>query len=234
MKKTLIKIDEDLCIGCGACVSDCHGGALQIIDGKARLTNENFCDGLGACIGSCPVGALTLEEREIEPSNKSKNEEKEHSVATHHHHACPSAKEMSFNRPEEFHDPINFSHLRQWPIQLQLLNPEASFLKDANLVLAADCTAFAFGDFHNRFMKNSVIAIACPKLDKVQEMYVEKLTVMIDNSLINTLTVIVMEVPCCKGLLHLALQAQSNAKRKIPVKKVVIGINGDILNEEWV
>jgi len=197
MKRTVIKIDENRCTGCGACVKGCHGGALQIVNGKARITNETYCDGLGACIGECPVGAITLEEREAEPYNKLTN-----------------------------HNSI--TQLHQFPIQLRLVNPNAPFLKNSDLVLAADCTAFVYSDFHNRFMKNNSIVIACPKLDSSIELYIEKLTAMIDNSSINTLTVILMEVPCCGGLFQIAQQAQANAKRKIPIKKVIIGVNGEL------
>jgi len=184
MKRTVIKIDENLCTGCGACVQGCHGGALQIIDGKARIINEMYCDGLGACIGVCPVGALTLEERETEVS--------------------------------------------QFPIQLRLVNPNAPFLKNSDLVLAADCTAFVYSNFHHQFLKNSSIVIACPKLDNMAELYVEKLTTMTDHSSIKSLTVILMEVPCCGGLWRIAQRAQADAKRKIEVMKVVIGVNGEL------
>jgi len=229
MKRTIIKIDENLCNGCGICVKGCHEGALQIIDGKARIVNDMYCDGLGACIGECPIGAITLEERETEPYN-------EQAVMEKKSHTCPSIKEMSFAPMTEQNQANTtiFSQLSQWPLQLHLLNPYSPFLKNTNMVLAADCTAFAYGDFHNRFMKNNSITIACPKLDNSKEVYVEKLTAMIDNSSINTLTVIMMEVPCCGGLLQIAQQALANAKRKIPIKKVVIGIKGNIQNEEWI
>ncbi len=285
MKRTIIKIDENLCNGCGVCVEGCHEGALQIIDGKARMISDLFCDGLGACIGECPVGAIELEEREAEPYDEyavmekiaPKGEEtilahllhlknhnemefvkqglnylKEHNItidmqkltggntasAQGASGGCPGAREMSFapqNQNEDRETGCNtFSQLRQWPVQLHLLSTEASYLKNADLVLAADCTAFAYGDFHNRFMKNNILAIACPKLDSSKEVYVEKLTAMIDNAHINTLTVIMMEVPCCGGLLQLAQQAQANAKRKIPIKKIIIGIKGNLLSEEWI
>ena len=217
MKRTVIKIDENRCIGCGTCVKGCHGGALQIIDGKARIINEMYCDGLGACIGECPVGAITLEERDAEPYNDTPNKSEFHNTGLHE---AELKKEQTCCN--------TFTPLRQFPIQLRLVNPNASFLKNTDLILAADCTAFVYRNFHNRFMKNNGIVIACPKLDHPSELYVEKLTVMIDNSSINTLTVILMEVPCCGGLLHIAQQAQANAKRKIPIKKVVIGINGEV------
>ena len=197
MKRTIIKIDENRCTGCGACVKGCHGGALQLINGKAKIVNEMYCDGLGACIGVCPTGALELEEREAEPYKEQ---------------PCCNT----------------FTQLRQFPIQLRLVNPNASFLKNSDLVLAADCTAFVYSHFHNQFMKNNSIVIACPKLDNSIELYIEKLTEMIDNSLINTLTVIVMEVPCCGGLWQIAQLAQANAKRKIQIKKVIVGVDGKL------
>jgi NAD-dependent dihydropyrimidine dehydrogenase PreA subunit len=203
MTKTIVKIDENRCTGCGACVKGCHGGALQIIDGKARIINEDYCDGLGACVGDCPVGAITLEERETEPPKEQL--------------CCNVSFEM-----------------RQFPIQLRLVNPNAGFLKNTDLILAADCTAFVYSNFHHQFMKNNSIVIACPKLDNAADYYVEKLTAMIDNSFINTLTVILMEVPCCRGLLHIAQQALAGATRKIPIKKVVIGTKGNFISEEWV
>ena len=207
MKRTIIKIDENRCTGCGACVTNCHGGALQVINGKAKIINEMYCDGLGACIGECPVGALSLEEREVKASAEPDKEQP----------CCDIS-----------------SQLRQFPIQLRLINPNASFLKNSDMVLAADCTAFVYSRFHHQYMKNNSITIACPKLDNQRDYYVEKLTEIIDNSSINTLTVVLMEVPCCGGLLHIAQQAQANAKRKIPVKKIVIGINGSLLIEEWI
>jgi len=206
MKRTVIKIDENRCTGCGACVKGCHGGALQIINGKARVINEMYCDGLGACIGVCPAGALELEEREAEVYNNPNSEEN--------------------NEPPCCNI---FPQSRQFPIQLRLVNSNAPFLKNTDLVLAADCTAFIYSNFHRQFMKNNAIVIACPKLDNTIELYVEKLTAMIDYSSINSLTIILMEVPCCNGLWHIAQKAAANAQRKIPVKKVVIGINGEIL-----
>jgi NAD-dependent dihydropyrimidine dehydrogenase PreA subunit len=202
----VIKIDENRCTGCGACAAGCHGGALQIIDGKARIINEDYCDGLGACIGTCPVGAIELEEREVGEVE-------------------PQKEQPCCNVSSEMH---------QFPIQLRLVSPNASFLKNTDLILAADCTAFAYGNFHQQFMKDKSIAIACPKLDRSKDLYVEKLTEMIDGASINTLTVIIMEVPCCKGLLQIAQQAQANAKRKIPIKKIVIGIKGNLHSEDWI
>ena len=198
MKRTVIKINEDLCTGCGACVKGCHSGVLQVIDGKARVVNEMYCDGLGICIGECPMGAITLVEREIQPCQ---------------HQSCCNTD----------------TRMYQFPIQLRLISPTAPYLHNQDLILAADCTAFVCSDFHSRFMKNNSVVIACPKLDNAKDMYVSKLTAMIDHSAISSITVILMEVPCCGGLLHIAELAQAQAQRKIPIQKVVIGIGGEVL-----
>jgi NAD-dependent dihydropyrimidine dehydrogenase PreA subunit len=275
MKRKVIKIDEAICNGCGSCVKGCHEGALQLIDGKARIINEVFCDGLGACIGECPVGAIETEEREAVPYDETavmkeitqKGEKtiiahllhlKEHGETEYYNqginylkenninidlsaHAghecgggCPGSMEMTFKRTETPATAENVSLLSQWPIQLHLLNPQSSFLKNADILLAADCTAYAYGNFHNRFLKNNSIAIACPKLDNSKDEYTEKLTAMIDLSNINTLTVVIMEVPCCEALVQIAQNAVSKANRKVPIKKIIIAIKGDLLKEEWV
>jgi NAD-dependent dihydropyrimidine dehydrogenase PreA subunit len=274
MKRKMIKIDEELCNGCGACVEGCHEGALQLIDGKARIINEVFCDGLGACIGECPVGAIEIEERDAVPYDESVVMEKlaakgENTIRAHllhlkahneviyfkqglqylkehtinidmtgleHSGGCPGSVEMSFKRSNNSTDgEVEISsQLSQWPLQLHLVNPQASYFKNADVILAADCTAFAFGNFHQKFIKNHSLAIACPKLDTGKEEYIEKISAMIDISIINTLTVVIMEVPCCGGLLQLAQQAATKATRKIPVKEIIIGIQGKILKEEWV
>ena len=273
MKRTVITIDESLCDGCGACVEGCHEGALQLIDGKARIVNETFCDGLGACIGECPVGAIRFEEKDTAPYDERavmerlsvKGEKtvrahllhlKEHNETTYLRQGlqylkehdiridmtdiekpcgCPGSEAMSFNRSGNSTNDATatVSQLTQWPIQLHLLNPQAAYFKDADVILAADCAAYAFGGFHNRFLRNHSLAIACPKLDSEKERYVEKITAMVDMSNINTLSVVIMEVPCCRGLFQLARQAVAKASRKIPVKKIIIGIRGDILTEEW-
>ncbi len=285
MKRTIIKIDEEKCNGCGLCVSGCHEGALQIIDDKARLISDLFCDGLGACIGDCPVGAIELEEREAEPYDEiqvmermiDKGEKtilahlkhlKDHNEMVffkqgveylkeknvninfssimepiqtnqhpHHGGGCPGSREMQFNKTAS--QPVTSpseqpSELTQWPVQFHLQNPHAGYLAGADLLLAADCTAFALGSFHSKLLKGKALAIACPKLDSNQESYVDKLVVMINDSKINTLTVAIMEVPCCGGLLQLAKKALILAGRKIPVKLIVVGIQGEIIKEEWV
>ncbi|MBN2694748.1 4Fe-4S ferredoxin [bacterium] len=273
MKRNIIEIDQNLCNGCGLCVSGCAEGAIQMINGKAYLINDRFCDGLGACIGHCPVGAIKIELKEAGEYDekavldamipkgvdvikahlkhleahgektlvtealdylKTKNIEisKKHSS----HFGCPSVQEQSFIplKKTEENQTKQHSQLQQWPIQLHLLTPYASFLKNSDLVLAADCVAFSLGDFHQTWLIGKTLAIACPKLDSNQQSYLDKLTEMIDSSNLNTITVMIMEVPCCRGLLKLAMSAVSNAKRKIPIKSITVGIKGDILKENWV
>jgi len=202
MKRDILKIDEDLCNGCGQCVPNCHEGALQVIDGKARLVNDLMCDGLGACIGHCPEGAITIEKASIQNDTVT-----------------------ILDQPSE---------LRQWPVQMHLVNPEAPYFKSADLLLAADCVAFSMGDFHSNHLKDKSLAIACPKLDQETNSYIEKLTAMIDIAKVNTITVMMMEVPCCGGLLNMVRTALVSASRKVPVKKMIVGINGEVLQENWV
>ena len=365
MKRTIIHIDEDLCNGCGLCVEGCHEGALQMIDGKARMISDLYCDGLGACIPECPVGAITLVEREAEPYDEIKvmeriapkgeatilahlnhlidyNEKefaeqgiqyvkdhnldvdlsrlnaypgekkpqttvmKEHSMTDkketpgakaagakgtaaqapataamkgHHAHGggCPGARMMQFGPRTQASNGTAVattkgagdgsgagnrggastgsaagavagaasdagmegsgggqpSALRQWPVQLHLVNPQAPYFRKADVLLAADCVAFAMGDFHSNHLAGKGLAIACPKLDQNKQAYVDKLTSMINDATINTLTVMVMEVPCCSGLLQMARQASANARRKVPVKAIHVSLHGEVISEEW-
>ncbi len=292
MKRTIIKIDEDLCDGCGLCVSGCHEGALQIIDGKARLISDLFCDGLGACIGDCPLDAISLEEREAEPYdeiavmermrdkgektiiahlnhlidfneityvkqglkwlddnniNIDKSKLKLHKIKDMDHHkkeektfsGCPGSMQKDFraavpSQTDTASTASQVSELKQWPVQLHLVNPGASFFKNADLLLAADCVAFAMGNFHSDYLKNKSLAIACPKLDSNKEIYMDKLVAMIEEAKINTITVMIMEVPCCSGLAQLAKAAAEKAKRKVPVKLINVALDGTIKNENWI
>jgi ferredoxin len=252
IKRKIINIDEDLCTGCGNCVVDCAEGALAIIDGKARVINEVFCDGLAACVGSCPEGALEIIEREAlefdEEAVEKHLEEMKHGeevnfedldriISEHSHQCgCPSAQTMMFNGPQvQTEDSGKVpSTLRQWPVQMHLINPRAPYYQGADVLISADCVAYSYGDFHRDFMKEKSIAIACPKLDQGRESYIEKIRSLIEDAKINTLTVVMMEVPCCGGLLALTQKAANQAKRKVPIKKVVIGIKGKILSEEWI
>ena len=278
MKRKIVKIDEELCNGCGQCIPNCQEGALQIIDDKARLISDLFCDGLGACIGHCPQGAITIEEREAEAYDERKviaviarqgentikahlahlkdhgelgyynealasldenhivlqaKEPKEHHHHHHHGHSCPGSIPRSFEVEEKKIAVSEVpSQLRQWPVQLHLLNPHAGYFKNADVLLAADCVAFAMGNFHYDFMRGKTVAIACPKLDSNKESYVEKITAMIDKSEINSLTVVMMEVTCCGGLLQLAKMAMAQAKRSVPIKTVYVSIQGQVLKSE--
>ncbi len=252
INRKIIKIDEDLCTGCGNCVVACAEGALKIIDGKARVVNEIFCDGLGACIGECPEGALDIIEREalefdeeaVEKHLESlKHIEKEMNIIEESTAnevplpcGCPSSKTMVFsdNKEEtEIAGKIS-STLRQWPVQMHLISPIAPYYQGADVILSADCVAYSYGDFHRDFLKNKSIAIACPKLDQGRDIYIEKIKALIDDAKINTLTVAMMEVPCCSGLLALAQEAVKRANRKVPIKFIIIGIQGNILKEEWI
>jgi NAD-dependent dihydropyrimidine dehydrogenase PreA subunit len=241
MKRDILKIDDDLCNGCGQCVPNCQEGALQVIDGKVRLVSELMCDGLGACIGHCPEGAITIETREAEPYNETRVMEQAQSHSHQHIHeggGCPGSRAMVIEKSVKTNDnaPVGDqpSELRQWPVQMHLVNPNAPYFRDSDLLLAADCVAFSMGGFHSNHLKGKSLAIACPKLDQGTDSYVEKLTAMIDISKLNTMTVMMMEVPCCGGLLQMVRAALANASRKVPVKKMIVSINGEVLQEEWV
>lgn len=278
MIRKIISIDEEKCDGCGDCVPSCAEGALQIINGKARLISDLFCDGLGACLGTCPTDAITVIEREAEPYNERKVMEYiikggSQTIAAHikhllnhgekefaaeaiaflkengipnplgieipikqesGHHSCPGSRALSFDTPK--HDNTSTEGKRQtqlthWPIQLHLVSPEAPYYRNSDLLLAADCAAFSYGDFHKDFMKDKSLAIACPKLDSNQQVYVNKLVTMINNSGVKSITVAIMQVPCCGGLVQLVQEALSFAQREVNVKVVVLGLNGEILNE---
>ena len=273
-KRKIIKIDADKCTGCAKCIPDCPEGALQMIDGKARLISDLFCDGLGACIGSCPEGAITVEEREAEKYNEKKVMENivkqgKNTIIAHLKHlkdhgetkylkeameflkekgievpkdtgapcACPGTKTMDFSQEEEEENaPVGKqpSALRQWPLQLKLVSPLAPYFQGKDVILCADCVAYAIGDFHASFLKGKSLAIACPKLDENVDIYIDKITTLIDQAKINTLTVMTMEVPCCAGLLAIAKEGASKASRKIPIKSILVGLRGKVLKEEWV
>ena len=270
MKRDILKIDEDLCNGCGNCVPNCHEGALQIIDGKVRLVSELMCDGLGACIGHCAEGAITIETREAESyseirvihceelkfstddiirevHNHGKIEAVTNESILSHQHVhkyghnggdCPGAKMMVLEKLQNSNNDSPLadqpSELRQWPVQMHLINPDAPYFRGADLLLAADCVAFSMGNFHNRYLKGKSLAIACPKLDHGAEIYVDKLTSMIDIARVNTITVMMMEVPCCGGLLQMVRSAMANASGNVRVKKMIVGIKGEVLQEEWI
>lgn len=253
IKRKIIRIDEKKCDGCGLCIPSCPEGALQIVDGKAKLVKENFCDGLGACLGECPKGALTIEEKEVEEYDeerviahvKEKSPEllekhlkhlKEHAheLPKYHPHtkitSCPSAQMLHWEKKErKVKEEARLSpELRQWPIQLQLVSAHAPYFQNADLILVADCVPFAYANFHTDFLKGKAIAICCPKLDDI-DTYVNKIEQIIKDSNIKSLKVIHMEVPCCYGLVHIAKEALSKSGKNIPFETEVIGIKGEVL-----
>jgi len=237
--RKIIKIDEEKCTGCGLCAPACAEGAIAIIDGKARLISETYCDGLGACLGECPEGAITLEERESEQFD-------EEAVKHHLQHkekesetlpcGCPSATVTQFEAQGVcHHEPMTArTHLRSelghWPVQLTLVPPSAPFLQGADIVLAADCAPFAYAGFHQDFIRDHALLVACPKLDDFQA-HQEKLNDILFISSIRSITVVRMEVPCCSGLLHMAKEAINASGKDIPLKEVVIGIRGEVKAE---
>jgi len=237
LKRDIIKIDEEKCNGCGQCIPNCHEGALQIIDGKARLKSDVLCDGLGACLGHCPEGAITVEQRDAEPFDENAVMQAQAPKYVHRESGCPGSTERVLAAPVSLHrapPQESPSELRQWPVQMHLINPGAPYFRNADMLLAADCVAFSVGDFHSRYLKGHSLAIACPKLDRNTEIYVDKLTALIDLALINTITVMIMEVPCCGGLMQLVRAATARASRKVPVKQVMISAEGTVLKAEWV
>jgi Fe-S-cluster-containing hydrogenase component 2 len=233
--RKIVKIDEEKCNGCGLCVPACAEGALQIIDGKARLISEKYCDGLGACLGECPQGAITIEERVAEEFDEEATKphlEKEKPAIDELPCGCPSATVTQFERHETTGTPIEEmsdqpSMLSHWPVQLTLVPPAAPFLQGADLVLAADCVPFAYARFHRDFIKEHALLVACPRLDDFQA-HLKKLTDILRHSSIKSLTVVHMEVPCCSGLLHMVKQAMQLAGKNIPLEEVTIGIKGDL------
>lgn len=235
IKRKIVKIDEAKCTGCGLCIPNCREGALQIIDGKARLVKEIYCDGLGACLGHCPEGAIAIEERESAPFNEEaakkhlevlRKKEKEELPC-----GCPGTAVKSLksraSKPEAKEKKKTGSELMNWPIQLMLVPVEAPFFKDADLVISADCVPFSCPDFHKDFLRNKVLLVGCPKLDRAT-IYEEKLTEIFKANNIKSITAIHMEVPCCFGLIHIVNEALGASGKKIPLKEVTITIKGDI------
>jgi Pyruvate/2-oxoacid:ferredoxin oxidoreductase delta subunit len=281
MKRKIISIDESKCNGCEQCLPGCPEGALQMIDGKARLISDLFCDGLGACLGHCPEGAITIEEREaasyderqviagIARQGKAVIEAhlrhlKDHNETTylqqaldylreqgiavslgnggsrptpgaHGSHGCPGSQAISFGTQRESREQspavAQPSRLTHWPIQLHLISPLASHYRGADLLLAADCVPFALGGFHDNHLKGKTLAIACPKLDQGQEVYLEKLTSLVNEAEVKSVTVMIMQVPCCSGLLHLARKAVKRSGRPVPLRFLIVGLRGEILQE---
>ena len=213
MKRKIIKIDKEKCNGCGACAEACHEGAIEMIGGKAQLTREDHCDGLGDCLPACPAGAITFEERDAPAYNE----------ASAHAAKIPKYSPSPFSRNTSIP-----SQLAQWPCQIKLVPPNAPYFDGANLLIAADCTAYAYGNFHNEFIRNHITLIGCPKLDEGD--YTDKLTHIIANNNIKSVTIVRMEVPCCGGIEYAAKKALQASGKFIPWRVVTISTDGKILD----
>ena len=238
MIRRIIEINEEKCNGCGACAAACHEGAIGMVNGKAKLLRDDYCDGLGDCLPTCPTGAITFVEREaaaydeaaVAENMKKKSKETRLELA---HHGCPGHKLMQFKRNTAADEPSNgeqqriSSELAQWPCQIKLVPINAPYFSGAKLLIAADCTAYAYANMHREFMRGKVTLIGCPKLDDVD--YSEKLTQIIADNDIQSVTVVRMEVPCCGGLEHAAKNALKNSGKFIPWQVVTISVDGKIL-----
>lgn len=301
MKRKIISIDQKKCTGCGQCIPDCPEGALQMIDGKARLVSDLFCDGLGACIGTCPEGAISVIEREAEPYDETKViagivKQGTPVIKAHLEHLAGHGETGYYNNAIEFliensipipdhippaakkpapfgtrsaraapamvchagpHEPNPFtgcpgaaarsipkgvqhtgsqsctgaspSELRQWPVQLALLNPAASYFTNADLLISADCAAFAYGEFHREFLKGKILIIFCPKLDADLEGYIDKLAAIFSMHSIKSITILRMEVPCCGGVRHVVKKAMEKSAKTIPVEEKTVTIDGRVM-----
>ncbi len=235
--RNIVRIDEEKCNGCGQCVDACAEGAIEIIDGKAKLVSEIYCDGLGACLGHCPEDAITVEQREADNFDEQATEAhlaEKKSPQQQSDFVCPGmmAKELrkEGDNDESIAGDVS-SQLSQWPVQLKLVSPRAPYLANADLLLVADCVPFAMGDFHDKFLKNHSIAIGCPKLDD-SRFYIEKLAEIIKMNELNSLTVIHMEVPCCSGLTYIAKEAIAHSGAKMSFEDITIGLQGNVLKTE--
>lgn len=232
MIRKIIKIDEEKCNGCGACAAACHEGAIEMINGKAKLTREDYCDGLGDCLPACPVDAISFEEREAPAYDEAAVKlAQQNRAAAPLPCGCPGTHAKSINRPApsgaETETAIP-SRLSQWPVQIKLVPIHAPYFENANLLIAADCTAYAYGNFHQEFIRNHVTLIGCPKLDDGD--YSEKLTQIIAGNNIKSVTIVRMEVPCCGGIENAAKEAIRNSGKFLPWRVVTISTDGRILD----
>ncbi|MBU0664331.1 MAG: 4Fe-4S ferredoxin [Proteobacteria bacterium] len=246
--RKIIKIDEELCNGCGLCVPDCAEGSLQIIDGKARLVADKLCDGLGACLGSCPTGALQIIEREAEDfseeaveeflADKKKQETMKTSSKTS---GCPSARIQTFapqtpcqmaNKPS-LAVTGGSSALSHWPVQIRLVPPSAPFLQNADLLVAADCSAVSAPNFQTEFLVGKVVMMGCPKFDDAQS-YVQRFAEIIATCNLHSLTILIMEVPCCSSMVGIIKQAMEQAGKTVPVEQITLSTRGEVIaRSQW-
>ena len=238
MIRKIIRIDEEKCNGCGVCATACHEGAIEMIDGKAKLVRENFCDGFGDCLPGCPTGAITFEEREApaydeEAVNRAKSEKVKAEEKRMPHSGCPGSMMRQMNRAERSEGPspqnaiARESQLMNWPVQIKLAPIQAPYFEGAKLLIAADCAAYAYANFHAEFMRDKVTVIGCPKLDSVD--YSEKLTEIIRRNEIRSITIVRMEVPCCGGIEQAAKKALQASGKFLPWQVVTLSIDGRIL-----
>lgn len=229
MIRRIIKIDEEKCNGCGACASACHEGAIEMVNGKARLMREDYCDGLGDCLPACPANAISFEEREAPAYNEAAVlAAKQKKSAAQLPCGCPGTQSKAIQRNSAAQSDGKIeSRLSQWPVQIKLVPVNAPYFDGANLLIAADCTAYAYGNFHNEFIRNHITLIGCPKLDDGD--YSEKLTQIIANNDIKSVTIVRMEVPCCGGIEHAAKHALQASGKFIPWRVVTISTDGQCL-----
>jgi ferredoxin len=237
IERKIIEIDEEKCNGCGQCILSCAEGALEIVDGKARVIADKYCDGLGACLGECPTGALRIITRSADPFDEEAVEEllKEKGEQARHGHGCPSAQVRSMDQAgsmtpcQRANQPSSGqgAALRNWPIQIGLVPPNAPFLKGADLLIAADCAPAACPSFHSRFLPGRVVLMGCPKFDD-QQAYLEKFVQILRHNQIRSITLLVMEVPCCQGLPRLVQRAVEMAGVDVEVNTAIVGRDGEI------
>lgn len=234
MIRRIIEIDEEKCNGCGACATACHEGAIGMIGGKAKLLRDDYCDGLGDCLPTCPTGAISFVEREAaaydeEAVKQAQLKKKADKLPC----GCPGSQSRIINRTENSSavskNQPSVSRLSQWPVQIKLVPVNAPYFDNANLLVAADCTAYAYGNFHEEFIRNRITLVGCPKLDEVD--YSEKLTEIIANNNIKSVTVVRMEVPCCGGIENAVKRALLNSGKFIPWQVVTISTNGEIIEK---
>lgn len=237
INRKIVHIDQEKCNGCGICIPSCHEGALKIVNGKAVLTEDKLCDGLGDCLGECPQGAITIIERTAEEYDEEAVKAQKAAQNMPIPCGCPGSMAKKLEKSRDNKDAkligsVNLepqkSELNQWPVQLKLVSVHADYFDGADLLIAADCTAYAYGSFHKDFIKGRVTLIGCPKLDD-NEFYAEKLSAIFKNNNIKSITVVRMQVPCCSGIVSAAKEAMLESKKIVPYREIVIGIDGEII-----